>query len=77
MCIKIPVKESSFDDAVRHIFSLTSFSCKWFYFNENGKRIPFSSLLFTGKCDWYVSKESGTTLRPFDVKITRTEAMFS
>ena len=39
------------------------------YFSEKGKWILFSSLLFIGKCDMYVSKESGTTLRLFDVKI--------
>ena len=38
------------------------------YLSEKGKRILFSSLLFTGKCDRYFSKESATTLRPFDVK---------
>ena len=72
MCIKIPVKESSFDVTIRHISSLTSFSFiveLVVYFSEKGKRILFSSLLFIGKCDRYVSKESWTTLRPFDVKI--------
>ena len=39
------------------------------YSSEKGRRIPFSSLLFTGKCDRYVSNESGTTLSPFYVKI--------
>ena len=33
----------------------------------------FSSLLFTGKCDRYVSNKSGTILRPFDVKILNHE----
>ena len=72
MCIKIPVTESSFDVIVRHISSLTSFSFiveLVFYFSEKGKRIICSPLLFTGTCDRYVSNESGTTLRPFDVKI--------
>ena len=72
MCIKIPVKESSFDVNVRRISFLTSFSFiveLVVYFSEKGKRILFVSLLFFGKCDRYVSKESGTTLRPFDVKI--------
>ena len=72
MCIKIPVKESSFDVTVRHNSSLASFSFiveLVVYFSEKGKRIQFSTLLFTGKCDRYFSKESGTTLRPFDVKI--------
>ena len=72
MCIKIPVKESSFAVTVCHISSRTSFSFiveLVVYFSEMGKRILFSSLLYTGKCDRYVSKESETTLRPFDVKI--------
>ena len=72
MCIKIPVKEQSFDFTVRHISSLTSFSFiveLVVYFSEKGKRILFLSLLFTGKCDRYISKESGTTLRPFHVNI--------
>ena len=71
MCIKIPVKELSFDVTVRQKSSLTSFSFiveLVVYFSEKGKRILFSSVV-TGKCDRYVSKESGTTLRPFDVKI--------
>ena len=55
MCIKLLVKESSFDVTVRHISSLTSFSFiveLVVYFSENmekGQRIMFSSLLFTGK----------------------------
>ena len=52
--------------------SLTSFSFILelvVYFSEKGKRIVFSSLLFTDKCDRYVSKEYVTTFRPFDVKI--------
>ena len=60
MCIKIPVS------------SLTSFSFiveLVVYFSEKGKRILFPSLLFTSKCDRYDSKESRTTLHPFDVKI--------
>ena len=72
MCIIIPVKESSFDVTVRHISSLTSVSFiveLVAYFSEKGKRIMFSSLLFTGKCDRYVSNESGTIICPFDVKI--------
>ena len=72
VCIKIPDKELSFDLTVHHISSLTSFSFiveLVFYFSEKGKWIMFLPLLFTGKCDKYVSKESGTTLRPFDVKI--------
>ena len=72
MYIKIPVKESSFDVTVRHMSSLTSFSFiveLVVYFSKKGKQILFSSLLFTGKCERYVLKESGTTLRPFDVKI--------
>ena len=72
MCIKIPVKESSFDVIVRHISSLTSFSFiveLVFYFSEKGKRMMCFSLLFTGACDRYVSNESGTTLRSFDVQI--------
>ena len=39
MCIKIPVKESSFDVTVRHISSLTSFSIiveLVDYFSETG-----------------------------------------
>ena len=39
-CIKIPVKESSFDVTVGHISSLTSFSFiveLVFYFSEKGK----------------------------------------
>ena len=66
MCIKTPVNESFFDVSVRHISSLTSFSFiaeLVFYFSEKGKRIMFSSLLVTGKCDRYVSNESETTLR--------------
>ena len=42
MCIKIPVKKSSLDVTVRHIFSLTSFSFMAelvFYLGEKGKRI--------------------------------------
>ena len=39
------------------------------YFSEKGTRIIFSSLLFIGKCDRYVSNESGTILSPFVVKI--------
>ena len=72
MCIKIPVKESSFDVTVCHISSLMSFSFiveLVVYFSEKEKRIMFSSLLSTGKCDRNVSNESGTTLRPFDDKI--------
>ena len=72
MCIKITVKESSFDVIVRHISSLTSFSFiveLVVNLSDNGKRILFSSLLFTGTCDRCVSNETGTTLRPFDVKI--------
>ena len=53
MCVKISVKESSFDVTIRHVSSLTSFSFI-VYFSEKGKRILFSSLLFTGKCDRYV-----------------------
>ena len=69
-CIKIPVKEPSYDVIVCHISSLMSFSFFVgivFYFNEKGKRIMFSPLLFTGTCDRYVSSESGTTLRLLDV----------
>ena len=65
-------KESSFDLTVRHISTLTSFSFiveLVVYFSEKGKRIGFSFLLFTRKCDRYVSNESRTNLRPFDVKI--------
>ena len=72
MCIKNSVKESSFDVIVRHISSLTSFSFiveLVFYYNEKGKRMLFSLLQFTGACDRYVSNESGTTLRSFNVKI--------
>ena len=72
--MKIPVKESHFDVIVHHISSLTSFSfivALMFYFSEKGNRIMFSPLLFTGTCDRYVSNESGTTLRPFDVKILK------
>ena len=72
MYIKIPVKESYSDVTVRHISSLTSFSFiveLVVYFSEKGERKLFSSLLFTSKCDSYVSKESGTTLRPIDVKL--------
>ena len=72
MCIKIPVKESSFDVIVRHISSLTSFLFLVelvFYFSENGKRIMFSPVLFTGTYNRYVLKESGTAFRPFDVKL--------
>ena len=72
ICIKILVKESSFDVTVHHISSLTSFSFiveLVVYFSEKGKRIMFPSLLFIGQCDRYVSNISGTTLRPFDVKI--------
>ena len=64
MCIKIPVKELYFDVTVRRISSLTSVSFiaeLMFYYSEKGKRIMFLSLLFTGKCDTYVSNESGTT----------------
>ena len=71
MCIIMPVKESSFDVTVRHISSLTSVSFiveLVVYFSEKGNRIMFSSLLFAGKCDRYISNESGTTLCPFDVK---------
>ena len=72
MCIIIPVKESSFDVSIRHISSLTSVSFiieLVVYFSEKGKRIRFTDLSLTGKCDRYVSNESGTTLRPSDVKI--------
>ena len=72
MCINIPVKESSFDVIVCHISSLMPFSFiveLVFYFNEKGKRMMFSPLLFTGTCDTYISNESGTTLRSFDVNI--------
>ena len=72
MCIITAVKESSFDVTVHHISFLTlvSFIVELvFYFSERGKQIMFSSLCFTGKCDRYVSNESGTILRPFDVKI--------
>ena len=68
----IPVQESCFDVTVRHISSLTSVSLiveLVVYFSEKGKRIMFSSILLNGKCDRYVSNESRTTLRPFDVKI--------
>ena len=53
----------SFDVTVCHISSLASVSLTVelvVYFSEKGKRITFSSLLFTGKCDRYVSNESGT-----------------
>ena len=72
MCINIPVKKLPFDVIVRHISSLTSFSFiveLVFYFSEKGQRMMFSPLLFTGAGDIYLSNESGTTLRPFDVKI--------
>ena len=72
MCINIPVKELSFDVNVHHISSLTSFSFiveLVFYFSKMEKRMMFSPQLFTGTCDMYLSNESGTTLRPFDVKI--------
>ena len=72
MCINIPVKELSFDIIVRHIASLTLFLFiveLVFYFSEKGKQMMFSLLLFTGTCDMYLSNESGTNLRPFDVKI--------
>ena len=51
MCIKIPVKESSFDVIVRHISSLTSFSFiveLVFYFREKGNRMMCSPLLVNG-----------------------------
>ena len=54
MCTKIPIKESSFDVIVRHISSLKSYSFiveHMFCFKENGKRIMFSPLLFTGTYD--------------------------
>ena len=57
MCIKIPVKESSFDVIVSHISSLTSFSFiveLVFYFSANGKQIMYSPLLFTGTFDRYI-----------------------
>ena len=44
MCIKIPVKDSSFDVTLCHISSLTSFSFiveLVVYFSERGKRILF------------------------------------
>ena len=66
------VKESSFDVIVRDVSSLTSFAFiveLVFYFSEKGKRMMCSPLLFTGTCDRYVSNESETTLRSFDVKI--------
>ena len=72
MRIIIPVKESSFVVTVRHISDLTSilFIVELVvYFSKKGKRIMFSSLSFTDKCDRHVSNDSGTTLRPFDVKI--------
>ena len=63
ICIKIPVKESSFDVNVRNVRSLMSFSftVELVYFSEKGIRIIFPSLLFTGQCDMYVSNEPGTT----------------
>ena len=67
MCIKIPVKESSFDVTVRHISSLTSFSFiveLVVYFSGKGKRILFSSLLFV-----LGTFQKNQTLCPFDVKI--------
>ena len=71
MCIKIPVKETSFV-IVSHISSLTSFPFiveLVFYYSENGKRIMYSPLLFTRIYDMYVLNVSGTILRPFDVTI--------
>ena len=74
MCIKIPVKESSFDVTVSHISSLTLSSLSSFiiefvvYFSEKGKRILFLSLLFTGKRDRYVQKNLG---QPY-VRLTST-----
>ena len=82
MCIKIPVKESSFDVTIRHISSLMSFSFiaeLVFYFSEKGKPIMFSSLLFTCKYDRYVSNELGQAYvrSTSKSKITRKEAMLT
>ena len=57
--------------SLRHISSLSFLFIEEqvVYFSEKGNPILFSSLLFTGKCDRYVSKVSGTTILPFDVTI--------
>ena len=75
-CVKIPDRKAFLVTSLNVLFlSLASFSFhaeQVFVFALNARLCVFSPLLFTGKCDMYVSKYSGTTLRLFDVKKKKT-----